>query len=135
MSAPSELYINETCRDEFTEILNKSFGEDKWILHTIRYNELSLSQLPKYMYVPIFNEKECLGMAIITNEFQIEYDDFGDRIIVPTPVKIEVCELKKTDKICMQCQPNMHSQTLHSPEGCIVYGCGCRLVNITRKQV
>lgn len=137
MSASSELYINEECRDEFRDIFDREFGFGMWRVFTSRYNNYQLSQLPKYLYVPIldYENDELLGMAIINNNFEIETDAFNERYIMPVPHKLEIIKANIDDKICMQCQPNFHSQTLHSPEGCIVEGCGCRLVNVTRKQV
>lgn len=147
MSAPAELYIDETCRDQFSYLLDKEFGENNWRLYTTRYNDYDLSQLPQVLYVPVLNEKyddddeddgyKFLGLAIITNLFNVEFDEFGNRFIEPEPYRIEIKKVSKDDKVCMQCTPTQHSQTLHSPKGCVVGNCGCRLVNtdyINRKS-
>jgi len=138
MSAPAELYIDETCRDQFTYLLDKEFGKDTWKLFTTRYNDFDLSQLPQTIYVPILGKDDTsIGLAIITNLFDVSFDEFGNRFIEPEPYIMEIKKVKKTDKVCMQCTPTQHSQTLHSPKGCVVENCGCRLVNtdyINRKS-
>lgn len=138
MTAPAELYINEECRDAFQKELNEAFGEGRWKLYSTYYNNYMLSQLPEKLYVPVwsdYDDNKCLGMAIITNNFDIDEDVEGTRYVVIGPEKIEIFKVDEDDKVCMQCQPHFHYQTLHSPKGCIMPGCGCRVVNVTRKQL
>lgn len=130
MSSPIELYIDETCRDQFAYKLDEEFGKDKWRLFSTRYNYYDLTQIPQVLYIPITdNENKPIGLAIIINTFDVEMDEFGNRFITTEPYKIEIQKVKETDKICLQCSPTPHSETLHSPKGCVVEGCGCRLVN------
>ena len=86
MTAEGELYLDEDCRDFFSEELNKIFG-DCWRINANDFcNCWDLSQIPRFCEVKIVNceTNKLLGIIEIENEFDIEDWDYG-RFIIPTP--------------------------------------------------
>ena len=54
MSADGELYIDEQCRDMFMDILNKTFGEEKWKFNVIPFMGIyNMAEFPTIVEVDI----------------------------------------------------------------------------------
>jgi len=74
MSADGELYVNETCRDEFGEELDNWFGKGEWELNVSPFMDCwDMAQFPAVIEVEVIDEdNNKIGKVEITNEFVIE---------------------------------------------------------------
>ena len=133
MTSEGTLYIDEECRDEFRPHLDEEFGKNTWRLNGDGYSDYSMVNMPKLIAVPIEHDEtdEYLGLAIITNTFEIEEGWDGTRYGIAKPLKIQIFKITNDDKVCMQCI-KLHSKTLHTKFGCCVPGCGCKVVDLEK---
>ena len=132
MTSEGELYVDETCRDEFKKYLDEEFGENSWELDGSNYsNYYDLTEIPTNISVPITDTyRRFIGRADIINSFEVEENDLG-RFINVMPLKIQIFKFKENERICLQCS-DRHEETLHNEKGCIVCGCGCRIINTNK---
>jgi hypothetical protein len=93
MSSGGELYVNETCRDEFADELDKLFGKDEWNLDASGFSDFwDMEQLPETITAPITNnDRKVIGEALITSEFSIVDGGYG-RYIEANPTKIKITD-------------------------------------------
>ena len=100
MSAGGELYIGETCYDNFYDDFNKVFGKDTWRLDQGKFSDAwDMSVFPLKVNVNVLDKEEdkVLGVATITSEAVVE-DDGYTRYIVLQPRSIEIVKVKKCQK-------------------------------------
>lgn len=136
MTSEGELYVDETCRDKFEDKLDKVFGKNKWKLEGSNHSDYNLTTIPANISVAVMDEnnEDYIGRADIVSKFELEEDVMtGIRYGVAVPFEIQIHKIKPNEKVCMQCSGmKMHAQTLHNENGCCVYGCGCRVVNVPK---